>query len=163
MGKKRQRKLERALRAAATTKVKKKASHMVITTGKHHPLALKKEDALASATKDPIKSIKGAAKKVKSKAKKAAAKKAMKKEVKRAVKDVKKMKAKAKKKDEKAEVKKLLHKAKKNVKKTKKVQTKTQKRLAHWASHQVIDDPEDAVKNFKNKAQEKIHKKRANG
>lgn len=57
---KRQRKLERALRAAATTKVKKKASesvrkkkeakmsksekkfsHMVITTGKHHPLALK--------------------------------------------------------------------------------------------------------------------------
>merc|ERR1712072_520910 len=212
--KKRQRKLERALRAAATTKVKKKASesvrkkkeakmsksekkfsHMVITTGKHHPLALKKEDALASATKDPIKSIKGAAKKakksakkakkaakkvkkavkkvsksakkaakkVKSKAKKAAAKKAMKKEVKRAVKDVKKMKAKAKKKDEKAEVKKLLHKAKKNVKKAKKVQTKTQKRLAHWASHQVIDDPEDAVKNFKNKAQEKIHKKRANG
>merc|ERR1711959_632942 len=180
----RQRKLERALRAAATTKVKKKASesvrkkkeakmsksekkfsHMVITTGKHHPLALKKEDALASATKDPIKSIKGAAKKAKKSAKKAkaAAKKAMKKEVKRAVKDVKKMKAKAKKKDEKAEVKKLLHKAKKNVKKAKKVQTKTQKRLAHWASHQVIDDPEDAVKNFKNKAQEKIHKKRANG
>merc|ERR1712072_997597 len=205
--KKRQRKLERALRAAATTKVKKKASesvrkkkeakmsksekkfsHMVITTGKHHPLALKKEDALASATKDPIKSIKGAAKKAKKSAKKAKAaakkaakkvkkavkkvsksakkaanKKAMKKEVKRAVKDVKKMKAKAKKKDEKAEVKKLLHKAKKNVKKAKKVQTKTQKRLAHWASHQVIDDPEDAVKNFKNKAQEKIHKKRANG
>merc|ERR1711934_1300797 len=189
--KKRQRKLERALRAAATTKVKKKASesvrkkkeakmsksekkfsHMVITTGKHHPLALKKEDALASATKDPIKSIKGAAKKAKKSAKKAkaAAKKAAKK-VKKAVKKVsksakkaaKKVKSKAKKKDEKAEVKKLLHKAKKNVKKAKKVQTKTQKRLAHWASHQVIDDPEDAVKNFKNKEQEKIHKKRANG
>merc|ERR1712072_1383199 len=174
--KKRQRKLERALRAAATTKVKKKASesvrkkkeakmsksekkfsHMVITTGKHHPLALKKEDALASATKDPIKSIKGAAKKAKKSAKKAkaAAKKAAKK-VKKAVKKVSKSAKKAAKK-------KLLHKAKKNVKKAKKVQTKTQKRLAHWASHQVIDDPEDAVKNFKNKAQEKIHKKRANG
>merc|ERR1711959_362137 len=164
--KKRQRKLERALRAAATTKVKKKASesvrkkkeakmsksekkfsHMVITTGKHHPLALKKEDALASATKDPIKSIKGAAKK---------AKKAVKKVSKSAKKAAKKVKSKAKK----AAAKKAM---KKKVKKAKKVQTKPQKRLAHWASHQVIDDPEDAVKNFKNKAQEKIHKKRANG
>merc|ERR1712072_858082 len=189
--KKRQRKLERALRAAATTKVKKKASesvrkkkeakmsksekkfsHMVITTGKHHPLALKKEDALASATKDPIKSINGAAKKAKKSAKKAkaAAKKAAKK-VKKAVKKVsksakkaaKKVKSKAKKAAAKKAMKKEVKRAVKDVKKAKKVQTKTQKRLAHWASHQVIDDPEDAVKNFKNKAQEKTHKKRANG
>merc|ERR1711959_265818 len=212
--KKRQRSLERALRQAATTKVKTKASndarrkreakmsksekkfsHMVITVPhkKGDPLALKKEDAgnLAETgrrrKKDPIKAgvkaikkvakaakksakkkkvskkAKKAAKKAAAKTKKADAKKAVKKEVKKAVKAVKKMKAKKEKKAEKAEVKKLLHKAKKNVKKAKKVQTKTQKRLAHWASKQVIDDPEDAVKNFKNKAQEKIHKKRVNG
>merc|ERR1711959_155713 len=165
----------RRKREAKMSKSEKKFSHMVITVPhkKGDPLALKKEDAgnLAETgrrrKKDPIKAgvkaIKKVAKAAKKSAKKADAKKTVKKEVKKAVKAVKKMKAKKEKKAEKAEVKKLLHKAKKNVKKAKKVQTKTQKRLAHWASKQVIDDPEDAVKNFKNKAQEKIHKKRVNG
>merc|ERR1711981_730719 len=37
------------------------------------------------------------------------------------------------------------------------------KRVQKWASKQVIDDPEDALKSFKSKTQEKAHKLRSEG
>merc|ERR1711998_30385 len=67
------------------------------------------------------------------------------------------------KKVEKTEVKKLLKMAKKNNSDAHKLRKKTMKRVQKWASKQVIDDPEDALKSFKSKSQEKAHKLRSEG